>query len=127
MLLSLLIFWRPIAAPGLLFLYLVLGAGWTIATGVLVGLIAPDMKVATGLIQPIVTVPFSLMGIPWELIAPKVWTVLRFLPYRPALELARQAVLGGTAWVEPALVLAGWLVVTVGLAVWQVRKRGFLR
>lgn len=67
------------------------------------------------------------MGVPWEIIAPKVWTVMSFLPYRPALALAQQAAVGGVAWVEPTLVLTGWLVLTVGAAVWQVRKRGFLR
>lgn len=125
--LSLLMFWRPIAAPGVLLLYFLLGVGWSITTALWVGVVADDMKGATGIVQMLITVPFSLMGAPWEAVAPKVWEVLRFLPYRPALELVRKGVLGGDGWLEPSLVLAGWLLVALLLTVAQIRRKGFVR
>lgn len=125
--LAVLMFWRPIASPGLLLLYLLLAGGWAIATALLVGVVADDMKGATGYIQMLVTVPFSLQGAPWEHVAPQVWSVLRFTPYRPSLELIRKGMMGGDGWLEPALVLAGWLVATILIALTQIRRRGFVR
>lgn len=125
--LSLSLFWIPIAAPGVLLLYFLLGVGWTITTGLLIGVVADDMKSATGMIQFLITVPFSLMGAPWEAVAPKVWDVLRFTPYRPALDLVRKGVLGGDGWLEPSLILAGWLLLALVLTLIQIRRKGFVR
>lgn len=124
---ALLLFWRPIAAPGVLLLYFLLGVGWSITTGLLIGVVADDMKSATGMVQMLITVPFSLMGAPWEAVAPSVWSVLRFTPWRPALDLVRMGVLGGDRWLEPSLVLAGWLLVVLVLTATQIRRKGFVR
>lgn len=126
-LLSLALFWLPIASPGVLVLYFLLGVGWTITTGLLIGVIADDMKGATGMIQVLITVPLSLMGAPWEAVSPTLWSVLRFTPYRPALDLVRMGVLGGDGWLEPSLVLAGWLLVVLLLTATQIRRKGFVR
>lgn len=126
-LIALALFWLPIASPGVLALYFLLGVGWSMTTGLMIGVVAEDMKSATGMIQFLITVPFSLMGAPWEAVAPKVWAVLRFTPWRPALDLVRQGVLGGDQWLEPSLVLAGWLMVVLLLTATQIRRKGFVR
>lgn len=125
--LAVLLFWRPIAAPGVLLLYFLLGAGWSMTTGLLVGVIAPDQRTTTGIMSVVVTVPFSLMGAPWADVAPTVWSVLLWTPYRPVLDLARMGMMGGNGWVQPALILTGWLAVTLLLTINQIKKRGFVR
>lgn len=124
---ALLFFWLPIAAPGVLALYFLLGVGWAMTAALFIGVVANEVKGANGLISILITVPFSLAAAPWEAIAPKVWEVLRFTPYRPALELVRKGMLGGDGWVEPSLVLTGWLLLFLLLAITQIRRKGFVR
>jgi hypothetical protein len=65
---TLLLFWQPLASP--------------------------DMKTASILVQPFITISFAFSGIPWEMVAPRFWEMNRFLPVRPILDLFKM----GASW-----------------------------
>lgn len=120
-------------APANLLLFLVgfgLALVLTISLGVLIGLIAKDQKSA-GVISAAVMM-FLAFGtvMPWEHTMPALWSVMRWLPTRPLLELLLEAMTGLAAEIpawRSVLVMLPYVALALFISVRQVRRQASAR
>lgn len=102
----------------------------TMSLGTVIGLIANDQKSAGVISAVVMLIMGTGSAMPWEHISPAAWSVMRWLPTRPVLELLLEAMTGektGTPAWQSVLVMLPYVALAFFISVRQIRRQASAR
>jgi len=121
-----LIMGQPPASPVLFSLAYLLLTLFTVAGGLIMGLLLPDSRSLGSAGTPVMLALIFSTTLPWALFLPVVWEVQAFLPTRPAVELLMAGYAGQEAPIlKDSLIMLAYTALLVYFCVRRLRRLAF--